>query len=111
MHYILQHNGMLDVVFQALAGADVIYTPAFVASAGRGAVTPPAVLLLLFIQVAVGINKSGIKEAVHPGALIGQKAGTFFIAYGVMDIRFAVGDVVVAADDKWLTLRAQNRQL
>ena len=81
----------------------VIQPPAHVLGVGLAAVAPPGVGLISGggVELAVHIHQAGLaQQAGHPGALFGQKAGVFAVAFPVLQVDFLVGNVHVTHQNK-----------
>ena len=84
-------------------GQVVVQTPAHVLGIGLATVAPPGVGGVggVGLQAAVHVHQTTIgQHAGHPGALFGQKAAVFLVAFPVLQVDLLVRDVDVAAQDE-----------
>ena len=94
-------------ILQRIRHRMVVDAPAFVVGPRPGAVTPPTVFGQFGIEVAEGIGEAVVEPVRQPGAFLGQETRSVFVAHGVLDVVFGVGNVVVAADDEVRALFSQ----
>ena len=85
----------------------VVQPPPHVVGVGLTSVTPPGVASVggVGVQMAVDVHQTTLGgEPGHPFAFFGKKAAVLFVATPVFQIGFLVGDVDVAAQNKFAAL-------
>ena len=98
--YIGEDLSIFKSVPERFGSCDVINPPAFVIETDGGeTLAPPALAVWFRVEDAEGVDPAAGQKGIHPGSFFREEAGGVFISFGIVDIDFFVGDVVIPAKD------------
>ena len=85
---------------------NIIDPPAFVLGAYRGkTLAPPAIAVWFFMKFAKSVDPSVGIKFIHPRSFFRQKARSFFIASGIVNVYLLVCNVIISTEnDVWVFL-------
>lgn len=96
---------------QGFRHIDIIDAPTFILQTDRReSLAPPGVPAGRRIENPQGIHPAAFKKTIHPCTLLRQEAGRFLIPFGIVDINFPMGDIVIAAKDQSRILFSRRHQ-
>lgn len=99
-HYLGHDEGGGYGSHEIFRDKEVIDPPADIPHPGAGYHVPPGILARFFIIIPEDVDEAFGDKFIHPGPLHGEETGGLTIFFGMSEVDFLMGGIVITAHDQ-----------